>query len=272
MNVLIYNNKGRDPNGELFNRLAAELKKENISYLHLTDDLLNSQLTADAIFCLGGDGTILHVNEFANRMAIPVIGINTGKLGFLCEFEKNCIKDAVECFKQGKLQKDERICESVIYNGKEYLALNETCVQRVFTEKESSTISTIDVCINGNSVSKFRGDGVIINTPTGTSGYSLSAGGAILVPGTDVFMVTPLAAHCLFMRHSVVGPSTSDFTVTVEKGGEVGLYVDGKFISKMNEGDSVKITKHKRPTIFLRNKQYDFFGRLYNKLKEDVGN
>ncbi len=271
MKVLIYNNKGRDPKGELFSILTAELKKVGIEYSPLTDEKLNDDICADAIFCLGGDGTILYVNEFANRMGIPIIGINTGRLGFLCEYEKENIADAVASFALQKLKKDQRICARISFKGKEYLALNEACVQRVFTETESSTISTLDVCVDGKSVAKFRGDGVIINTPTGTSGYSLSAGGAILAPDTDVFMITPLAAHCLFMHHSIVGSSKSDYSINVVKGGNVGLYVDGKFVSMIEEGESVKLIKHECPTVFLRDNEYDFFGRLYNKLKEDVG-
>ncbi len=272
MKVLIYNNVGRDSQGELYSKLAIELEKENIEYERLSDDNLFKNLTGDAVFCLGGDGTILHVNEFANRLSIPILGINTGKLGFLCEFERDCIVDAVKAFKSGNLIKDGRICARVLFNGKEYLALNEALVQRVFTHEPVCAVAAIEVTVNDSNVLKYRGDGVIVNTPTGTTGYALAAGASILAPNTDVFMITPLAAHCLFMQHSVVASSQSEYKVTVKNQCDAGLYVDGKFISVLSKGDSFIVTKHEKPTYFLRKEKYDFFGRLYNKLKEDFGN
>jgi NAD+ kinase len=270
MKALIYNNNGKDVGKICFNKLIDKLTKENIEYVVLTDDDLNKDFVADVIFTLGGDGTLLYLNEFANKTRIPLIGINTGRLGFLSEFEKDDIEEAVDCFVSKKLYLEERLCAKVTHNNNSYIALNEACVQRLYFEGANSAISTLEVVTNGSRVLKAKGDGIIISTPTGTTAYSLSAGGPILTPNIDAFSITPIAAHSLGQR-SIVTSTGFDYSVTFTRGFKMGLYVDGKYIATLSVGDSFSITKYEKPTLFLRRKSYDFFVRFHKKLKENFG-
>lgn len=270
MKVLIYNNNGKDIGKTCFNKLINKLLKENIDYQILTDNDLNKDFIADVIFTLGGDGTLLYLNEFANRTRIPLIGINTGRLGFLSEFEKDDIEDAVDYLKSGQLYVDERLCAKVTHNGKSYVALNEACVQRLYFEGANSAISTLEVTTKDSRVLKAKGDGMIISTPTGTTAYSLSAGGPILTPHIDAFSITPIAAHSLGQR-SIVASTNCEYNVIFTRGYKMGLYVDGKYVSTLSVGDSFCISKYDSPTLFLRRKSYDFFVRFNKKLKENLG-
>ena len=270
MKVLIYNNNGRDVGKTGLSRLVNKLNKEGVQYHILSDEELNDNFSADVVFTLGGDGTLLYLNEFSNRTRIPLIGINTGRLGFLSEFDKEDIENAVDLFIAGKLYLEERICAKVIHNGNSYIALNEACVQRLYFEGSNSVISTLEVVADGARVLKAKGDGIIISTATGTTAYSLSAGGPILTPNIDAFSITPIAAHSLGQR-SIVCSTKVSYDVTFIRGLKMGLYVDGKYIATLAEGDSFSISKHEEPTLFLRRDSYDFFSRFHKKLQENFG-
>ena len=139
MKVLVYNNKEKDADGCCKKELIARLTENQIEYLLLEDEMLNDNISADALFAIGGDGTILFLAEFASRNSIPIIGINAGKLGFLCEFEKNDIESAILGLKNAEFINDERTMLLVRTNKGSYHALNEVYVQR-----------TYDCCWNAN--------------------------------------------------------------------------------------------------------------------------
>ena len=226
-------------------------------------------MNADAIFSLGGDGTILFLTEFANKNAIPIIGINIGKLGFLTEFERYDIEKAVECLVLDNYNKDARSTMVVNFNGKRYYALNDVFIQRTYDRHIGCMTSETSVSIDGNHIDKFVGDGVIVCTPTGSTAYSLSAGGPILTPELDVFVVTPIAAHSITQRPFVY---TAKLTCEVDLVGRAhaGLFVDGNFVGDLVNGDKITIMKAENKTEFLRQKDFDFFDRLSKKMKADT--
>ncbi len=265
MKVLIYDNKIKDEQSIWLHKLVDNLANEGIEYQILTDENLYKDYSADALFVLGGDGTVLFVNEFANRNNIPIIGINAGKLGFLSEFECYDMKTALLLLKNGQLKKDERTAMDVEFNGKKYCVLNEVFIQRIYIDGFGSIVTEASVYCDGKDICDVKGDGIIVCTQTGSTAYSLSAGGSILAPKINAFSITPIAAHGLYQR-PIICSSDSEIEVKVTGKTLVGLYVDGKFIDKLQSGQSFKIVKAKNPTIFLRKNDFDFFKRLQVKL------
>ncbi|MBQ3116593.1 MAG: NAD(+)/NADH kinase [Clostridia bacterium] len=265
MKVLIYDNKQKDERGIWLHKLIEHLIEEGVEYQVVHDEDLAQGYIADAIFVLGGDGTVLFINEFANRNNIPIIGINAGKLGFLSEFECYDVKNAVTLFKNGQLKRDVRSAMEVEFNGKTYCVLNEAFIQRIYIDGFGSIVTEAAVELNGQEICDVKGDGIIICTQTGSTAYSLSAGGSILAPGINAFSITPIAAHGLHQR-SIVCSSDDEYTIKVKGRTNVGLFIDGMFIDKLELGQSFIVRKAKNPTVFLRKQEFDFFKRLKIKL------
>lgn len=267
MKVLIYVNKNKDPNEINLKKLTKALKLYAFDYdvVYCDDCIENNGYSA--IFVIGGDGTILRRTEFANKNNIPLIGINLGKLGFLSEFECSEIESAVKMMAQGELIEDKRQTMTTVIDGVEYLALNDIVIQRLYDNDCEGLIITVNTYIDNNKTDTIRGDGVIIATPTGSTAYSLSAGGAILAPGINGFTITPIAAHSLSFR-PVVFSADADFYTQLSDNSTAGLYIDGKFVKKLCGGEKIVIKKAKNPTVFLRKKDYNFFASLTKKLKE----
>lgn len=270
MNVLIYDNNGKDINRVWLNKLCEKLKKENIDFKVLTDnDLNNYQVTADAIISLGGDGTLLFLNDFSNKTGIPLLGINTGSLGFLSEFERDKIEDAIDMLKEGRLILDKRTCVLITYNGKEYIALNEAYVHREYTIGNTPSASNVKIKNDNSIICKVKGDGLIVSTPTGATAYSLSAGGPIVSPDTDVILIVSIANHSFNQRPIVCGADVN-LSVEIDNGADVGLFIDGAYIETLKSGDTFTIKKYETQTLFLRKPNFDFFNRLNYKMEQDL--
>ncbi len=266
MKVLIYVNKEKDLDGVWLNKTIAMLKENNIEYLEITESDFSKKFTADALFVLGGDGTILQLSEFSHLNNIPIVGINAGKLGFLTEFERFETLEAIELLLQSKLKEDPRLNINVLVNGKNFTALNDVVVQRTF-ENSKGTVISVSVEIDGNKVDKVVGDGVIVCTPTGSTAYSLSAGGVILAPGISAFAFTPIAAHSLTQR-PIIFSCDHMCKITLSAGERAGIVIDGKLVSILSCGDSIEITKSPKTTVFLRREKSNFFNTLTGKMME----
>ncbi len=165
----------------------------------------------DLLISVGGDGTFLRAARYCFKKQIPIMGINVGKLGFLAEIDIKDFKNSLDKFLSGDYQIDERMLLelNIIRNGqilnfsdKPILALNEFVVSRVLDGK----ILDIKIIINNFDFFEFRSDGIIVATPTGSTAYSLSAGGPIVEPMNKSIIITPLSAHSLFSRSMVISP------------------------------------------------------------------
>ncbi len=169
----------------------------------------------DAFLSLGGDGTILDTLTLVGREETPILGINTGKLGFLATIAKEQISNAMELLFHGNYSIDKRTLISLetekdLFNGKSY-ALNEFSILR----RETSSMIVIRAFLNGELLNTYWADGLMVATPTGSTGYSLSCGGPILVPHTSNFVITPVSPHNLNVRPLIV-PDVSELTFEVE--------------------------------------------------------
>ncbi len=266
MKVLIYCNPEKDPGGLCLEFLKKELEVHGADFDLIGLDEELPKVRYDGVFVIGGDGTILRRTEYANVKGVPIIGINAGKLGFLSEFERAEIPEAVEMFLNGSLIEDLRVTLLVKFRGKKYYALNDAVVQRLYNDLHGAVL-TAGFEIDDVKVDTVCGDGIIVATPTGSTAYSLSAGGAILAPGINAFLMTPIAAHS-FSRRPVVYSSSSKSVVSLLAGDSAALVIDGKMVDTINKGERVEITKADEPTIFLRRKTFNFFDRLSDKLKD----
>ncbi|MES2567526.1 MAG: NAD kinase [Bacteroidota bacterium] len=158
---------------------------------------------ADYVISLGGDGTMLETLEFVRRSGIPVLGVNTGRLGFLAAVYKEDFEKAIQLLIKEKFTLDKRelieLDQTTCFNEVNY-ALNEFTIHK----KESSAMINIDTYVNGIFLNSYFADGLIVSTPTGSTAYSLSCGGPIMVPDSDNFIITPIAPHNLNVRPIVI--------------------------------------------------------------------
>ncbi|MBR2498288.1 MAG: NAD(+)/NADH kinase [Clostridia bacterium] len=268
MKVYVYDNKEKDAGGICLNKLLQVLGQYNVEFEILSDDDLLGDGYADAVFTIGGDGTILWLTEFANKNAIPIVGINMGKLGFLSEFELGEVEESVRLLVNGELKRDERITLKVTIGDIVCRSLNDSYIQRIYQKEVGCMTADILVDIDGATTEKIKGDGAVICTATGSTAYSLSAGGPIIAPNVDAFAVTPIAAHALNKR-PIVCSADSVCTFEIMGKAHCGLFVDGRFIAEVKKGDVIKMQKSENKTIFLRKKDFNFFNRLTEKLKEN---
>ncbi len=222
----------------------------------------------DLLVVLGGDGAILHAATVAAPQEICVVGVNYGNLGFLTEYERedvDKIVELVEAYAEGKCKILNRSMLQVTVDGDTYFALNEVAIQRDYASSfaKNPQILKLQVAAENGTVD-IAGDGALISTPTGSTAYSLSAGGAIIAPEVPVFMLTPICAFTMGARPMVFSDQ-EDFVFTVQKGKAL-LLVDGKAVATLSEEDSVSVKKAPFTAKFPTKNEKNFFNKIKNKL------
>lgn len=167
------------------------------------DLLCKKEPIIDFLICIGGDGTILDAVEIAGDSQVPIIGVNTGRLGFLANVSTNGFKNAFSELKQGSYSIDKRSLLQLESNT-DLFRFNYAMNDFVLHKKETSSMITVHAFLNGEPLNSYWADGLIIATPTGSSGYSLSCGGPILFPKSSSLVVTPIAPHNLNVRPIII--------------------------------------------------------------------
>lgn len=164
----------------------------------------------DLLVSVGGDGTILRAVELVKNMGIPIIGVNTGRLGFLATIQVDQIENAIQNIIDGKYKISERSLLSIETTPENHditslnFALNEIAVSR----KNTTSMITVETYLDGEYLTSYWSDGLIVSTPTGSTGYSLSCGGPVITPATNSFVLTPIAPHNLSARPLIIPDST----------------------------------------------------------------
>lgn len=222
----------------------------------------------DVVVVLGGDGAILHAAVPAAQKGIKIIGINYGNLGFLTEYEKDereRVKELIVALEKGLCQIVKRSLLEITIGEKVFYALNEIAIQRdnSLVSAAATQILTLDVEAKEGKDS-ISGDGLLICTPTGSTAYSLSAGGAILTPEVPVFMMTPICAFSMRAR-PIVFADTNEFVIRIKKGKAI-ILSDGRVVAALPENGVVKIKKAPFTANFPVKDGSDFFARVRNKL------
>jgi len=195
-------------------------------------------LLADVIITIGGDGTFLRTARIY-RMK-PIMGINVGTFGFLTTYNQDNLELGLKNLLSGNWKSEERTTLKALLEGKTIMALNDITINVT----GSSRMLSFDVKVNGQNLFDFRGDGLIVSTPTGSTAYNLSAGGPILYPTMEAFVITPICPHKLSLRPVVV-PSESQIEVRVSSRTEdMILSADGQEIVSLKSETSVFLTRN----------------------------
>ena len=223
----------------------------------------------DLIIVAGGDGTILRVARDLAHWEVPILGINIGHKGFLAELEVSDIPAYLEKVLAGDYALSNRIMlNATVIRGSEKVAKFTALNDMVVTKGPFSRIIRLDAFIGTNFLESYTGDGIIIATPTGSTGYSLSAGGPIVNPSLDVLVVTPVCPHSLYNRSVIVkGSETVTMTVYTRQS-EIILTVDGQVGFTLYEDDKVIVSRAPRKVSLVTFKEHSFYTLLGNKLKE----
>ena len=224
-------------------------------------------LPPDLIITFGGDGTLLNGARYAMRYNIPLLGINLGTVGFLTEAEPKHLDEALKAIIENDYHIEERSLLHIICRktGAEYYALNDA----VITRGGYARLIQVDAYVNGREYGLFTADGIIVATPTGSTGYSLSAGGPIVEPGMNCMIVTPVCAHSMQHCPCVVS-ETSDIRLLLNPNREqtAELQIDGRNMGMLGSGDEISVTGTDRKVYLIRLHPYDFFGLMRRKLVE----
>lgn len=221
----------------------------------------------DVIIVFGGDGTLLSVTRLVGRRGVPILGVNLGGLGFITEISRDEICRDVGDILSGKCAYEERMMlQADLFRAgrrvKRYNVLNDV----VINKSALARMIELEVRINGQDVTTFRSDGLIISTPTGSTAYSLSAGGPIMYPTLESFLVTPICPHTLTSRPMVL-PGDAILDAVVRKGDDVYLTLDGQEGYALKVSDRISIRKADFKTRLLHLHDRDYFMILRNKLK-----
>ena len=220
----------------------------------------------DILLVLGGDGTILSIASECARRHIKILGINYGHLGFLTEYEQEKLDDALDLLGSGKFVTNKRAMLEISYGDKKFYALNDFVIQRSTGGQNFRNTIALNAKIDGTLVDRYVADGIIISTPTGSTAYSLSAGGSVLAPDLDAFILTPICAHSLHSRPVVFSANSSVTITPVREKSQLNVVVDGKIVDMVNGKVDFVINKSDFVAEFISRGNKDFFDKLLIKL------
>ena len=248
--------------------LSSEFSDSEINAEFLCEDKLFSE--ADFVVTVGGDGTILGIAEYLSDKSIPVIGVNLGRVGFMAELEPDEIY-MIENVIKGNYTVEKRMMLDVTLerNGTAlctYRALNDIVVSKGSISK----IAELELYCNSTPLTVFNADGVIVSTPTGSTAYSLSAGGAIIDPTIDCMILTPVCPHSLFNVRPIIFSSKSELEIKNIKNGEENTYltVDGRINVQLMYSDVIKVAASDKTIDLIKIKEEDFYKKVYHKIAE----
>lgn len=285
MKVAIYGQTYQDNAGEYVIELLDELQKvaakvviekeflsllsasQNMGSYETFDELGGLDNSFDMFVSFGGDGTILRATTFVRDLGIPIVGVNTGRLGFLSTFKKEDVRKVVTEFKEGSYTIVERSLVEVSASdgipefGELNFALNEVTVSR----KDTTSMITVETYLNDEFLTSYWADGLIISTPTGSTGYSLSCGGPVIVPTAKSLVLTPIAPHNLNARPLVI-PDETVIRLKVSGREENHLVSLDSRIASIENGREIRIKKAGFTIKMIEYTSESFLKTLRNKL------
>lgn len=238
----------------------------NIKYYEHDDDLFAS---SDAAITVGGDGTIIHNARHAAENNVPIVGVNAGRLGFAAEVEPSEIDLLLKI-----LSKDYKITKRMVLDiivekstgTKSFSCINDAVISR----GQLSRIIDMSLCVNGEKTTHYRADGLIFSTPTGSTAYSLSAGGPVVEPSMDCIVLTPICSHSLVARTVVFSPESvlTAISESYAENEKSYLTIDGQIVIPLSSDDKVIIKKSKYVLDMISFKNRNFYRQVSEKLKE----
>lgn len=281
----IITNRDKDENLEITSSITRYIREHGKEYqvqdvsesyeggiYHYTDPSKIPEET-EVILVLGGDGTLIQAARDTAELDLPLLGMNLGHLGYLCELDKNNFFPALDKILANQYYIEERMMISgkVVREGrviKQDISLNDIVIHRM----GMLNIKDFLIYVNGQYLNLYHSDGVIISTPTGATGYSLSAGGPIVEPESEMLLITPMNPHSLNRRSIILSPR-DEIVVEVGKNHtakeiEVGVSFDGEESMMILPGDRVLIKKSERKTKILKTSKISFLETLCRKMQE----
>ena len=227
----------------------------------------------DLAICLGGDGTVLSCARLLHPFGIPMLAVNLGTFGFITEVCKDEWKETFDLYREGKVTVSRRLMVrvSVTRNGEKVFqahGLNEMTL----AASGISKMVSLDLLINGTNVGKFRSDGIIVSTPTGSTGYSLAAGGPILDVTLDALIINPICPFTLSNRPLVVaGEDVVDIVVRSGQRTQVALTVDGQVMVPLHEEDRITVEKARSKALLIMSPRRNYYEVIRDKLNWSGG-
>lgn len=230
-------------------------------------EMKNGLAGADILVCFGGDGTILHAAKFANACGIPILGVNMGSMGFMAELEHSELK-LLSRLADGRYTVEARMMLDVKVKRGSRVLFRETALNdAVITKGAVARVIDLSVSGGGITITSFSGDGVIVSTPTGSTAYSMAAGGPIVEPTAENIIVTPICAHTLQTKSLVLGRDRIiSISVCRQSKKTAYLSVDGGKAFKLYSGDTVEVTRSEHQTRLIRLSGRSFFEIVNQKL------
>lgn len=234
---------------------------------------LNLPEKVECVLVLGGDGTLIQAAMDTLYLDIPLIGINLGNVGFLAEVEQANLDSALEQLISGEVQREERMMLSGVLQRtkrepEKYHALNDI----VLTREGVLKIVSYDIFVNGRFLNSYQADGLIVSTPTGSTGYNMSAGGPIVEPKAKLILLTPICPHTLNARSIVLSAEDEiEVKIPAGKNGDTQrteLNFDGRSMEILKTGDSLLINQSKLVTRLIRLNEESFLEVLHKKMSE----
>ena len=271
---LIYTNQMKDKEYQITGEVK-RLLEEKGQQVTLFSELKSREIPVhmDAMLVLGGDGTVLQAVRETKTEPIPLIGINLGTLGFLAQIEPAGIEEALDRLIAGEYTREERMMlqgQAVFADGsvREGFALNDI----VITRNGPLQMLKLNIYVNGRFLHQYQADGVIVTTPTGSTGYSLSAGGPLIAPGAKLLMLTPICPHTLNQR-SIIFSSEDVIEIEIPEGRDgqmqrVSASFDGVTSAYITTGERIRIRKSEQCAEFILMNQESFLDVLNRKMSE----
>lgn len=276
MRVGVIGHSGYDELAEILHgllKLAPQLGLELSFEREMRDvanagELLSDPRSIDALISLGGDGTLLRGARLIDGAPVPILGVNLGRLGFLTTCGTEDMDDALRLLASGEYVAEARMAlqaTAVDGNGanrQSWRALNDFVVHK----GGFARVVRVGISVNGESIGTYAADGVIVSTPTGSTAYSLSAGGPVVVPTVESILLTPISAHALGVRPMIVPPDAEVAIDTSRSSEMLMVTVDGQVGTELVPGEMLVVKRADSPVHIMRLPGTSFFERLRAKL------
>ena len=233
-----------------------------------TGELLSDTRTIDALISLGGDGTLLRGARLIDGAPVPILGVNLGRLGFLTTCGTENMNEALRLLASGEYVAEARMALQATAvdgdgaNRQSWRALNDFVVHK----GGFARVVRVGISVNGESIGTYAADGVIVSTPTGSTAYSLSAGGPVVVPTVESILLTPISAHALGVRPMIVPPYAEVAIDTSQSSEMLMVTVDGQVGTELVPGEMLVVKRADSPVHIMRLPGTSFFERLRAKL------
>ncbi len=217
----------------------------------------------DLVVALGGDGTLLRAARLVGKSQVPIMGVNLGGLGFLTEFSLKEARQGITAFTRGKHTEESRMVISCCYGTKTGFALNDCAINM----SASGRVIEVIARSGGSFINKFLGDGIVVSTPTGSTAYSLAAGGPVVYPTMEAILLTPLSPHALAARPLILPPDTR-LELELGPGSDPAiLNLDGQKRWRITPGKTVMITRADFHIRLVTPRKKTYYSILRDKLK-----